>query len=286
MTPAGTIMKDRICLVTGGTSGVGRAVATGLAETGATVIIVSRNREKGLLAAEAVKEKTGHRLVFSRVLDIGNTDDVGDFAARFQKEFQALHVLSNNAAVLTTRRETNRRGIEMIFAVNYLGHFTLTCLLLDLLKSSAPARVITVSGDPRHLKGARIDLDDLNLERHYHPVRAMVRAALAKVAFSCELAERLAHSGVTSNTFHPGLVRSNLTAGFPCWLRIPANLIQRFFSERCDTGEYLASSPDVEGVTGCFFKNKKAVAFNPEIPLHIWSPALWEKSLSLAGLSS
>ena len=278
-------MKNRICLITGGTSGVGRATAVGLAELGATVIIISSSEQRGELTADAIKRRTGNNNIFYRTLDLSDFDLIPQFVGQFKNEFKALHVLSNNAAVLPLRKEFTTKGIEKIFTVNYLSHFVLTYLFLDLLKSSAPARVITVSGDPAHLKFGKVDLNDFNLEKHYHPLKAAYRAAVAKVAFSHELSKRLHASDVTSNTFHPGLVKSNLTRRLPWFFRIAANGVQYFFSEDCENSVYLASSPEVESVTGQFFKNKKIVDYNPRHPIDEYAPALWEKSKELAGLS-
>jgi len=278
-------MKNRICLITGGTSGVGKATAIGLAKLGATVIIISRSEQRGVFTTESIKRKTGNNNIFYRTLDLSNFDMIIKFVDQFKNEFNALHVLSNNAAVLPLKKEFTTNGIEKIFAINYLSHFTLTYLFLDLLKSSSPSRIITVSGSPSLLKFGKIDLDDINLDRHYNPLKATYRAAVAKVAFSYELSKRLRDSGVTSNTFHPGLVKSNLTQNFPWFFRIAVNFAQYFFSEDCKTAVYLASSPEVEGVTGKFFQNKKMVDYNPRHSLDDYASALWEKSKELAGLS-
>jgi NAD(P)-dependent dehydrogenase (short-subunit alcohol dehydrogenase family) len=251
-------MKNRICLITGGTSGVGRATAIGLAKLGAHVIIISSSEERSAIPV---------------------------FVEEFKSDFKKLHVLSNNAAVLPLKKEFTAHGIEKIFAINYLSHFILTYLFLDLLKSSSPARILTVSGSPSLLKYGKIDLNDINLDKHYNPFKATYRAAVAKVAFSYKLSEKLHDSGVTSNTFHPGLVKSNLTRHVPWFLRIPVNIAQYFFSENCETSVYLASSPQVEGLSGKFFKNKRIVNYNPRHPLENYAAALWEKSKELTGLS-
>jgi len=278
-------MKNRICLITGGTSGVGRAIAAGLAELGAVVIILSKSEERGAAAVSSIQRKTGNTQLFYRVLDLEKPDHFLPFAERFTREFGALHVLSNNAAVFPRHTEFTAIGMEKIFAVNYLSHFALTYSLLDLLKSSAPSRILTVSGSPSILKYGKIDMDDMLPKKPVNPFRATYLAALAKVAFSYELAKRLKGSGVTSNTFHPGLVKTNLTRHFPWILRIPVNLAQVFFSERCDTGVYLASSSEVDKITGQFFKRKKIVPFHPKQPLDAYASMLWKKSKRWTGLT-
>ncbi|MBN2104043.1 SDR family NAD(P)-dependent oxidoreductase [bacterium] len=277
-------MKNRICLVTGGTSGVGRAIAAGLTELGAIVIIVSKSAERGAAAVKDFRRKTGNSQTFYRTLDLEKPDRIPRFVEQFRQEFQTLHVLSNNAAVFPRKTEFTPGGMEKIFAVNYLAHFVLTYSLLDLLKSSAPSRILIVSGSPSILKYGKINMDDMPPKKPVHPFRATYLAALAKVAFSYELARRLEGSGVTSNTFHPGLVKTNLTRHFPWIFRIPVSLAQIFFSQRCDTGVYLASSHEVEGITSQFFKRKKIVSFHPKQPLEAYASELWEKSKQWTGL--
>ncbi|MBN1350101.1 SDR family NAD(P)-dependent oxidoreductase [candidate division KSB1 bacterium] len=278
-------MKDRICLITGATSGVGRATALGAAKLGATVILLSRNKDKGAFVRDEIKKKSANGNIYSRVLNLADLDEIHRFADQFKHEFKALHVLSNNAALLMPRKELTEAGIEKMFAVNYLSHFLLTNLLLDLLKSSAPSRILTVSGDPLMLKFGKLDLDDINLEKNFNPIRATYRAAIAKVAFSHELAKRLKGTGVTSNTFHPGLVKSNLTDNLPRFISFFVRIGQAFFSEDCKTSVYLATSPEVEKISGAFFKNKKPVLYKPVHPLDDYSEKLWQKSEELVGLS-
>ncbi len=278
-------MKNRICLITGGTSGAGKAIAVGLAKLGAKVIIISSNEQKGKHTTETITRITGNKNIFYRTLDLSSFDLIPKFVEQFKEEFKMLHVLSNNAAVLPLKKEFTTKNIEKIFAINYLSHFTLTYLLLDILKSSSPSRILTVSGNSFPLKFGKIDIDDINIDEHYNPVKATYRAAVAKVLFSYELAKRLRNSGVTSNTFHPGFVKSNLTPNFPRQLQIAANYVQYFFPENCETSVYLASSPEVDGVTGKFFKNKKIVNFNPRHSFENYATKLWEKSKEMAGLS-
>ena len=277
-------MKNRICLVTGGTSGVGRATATGLAELGATVILVSSSAQRGNTAVENMKRRTGNENIHFRKLDLGDLASIYEFAVQFKKDFDALHVLSNNAAVLPLKRELTADGFERIFGINYLGHFALTNLLLDLLKSSAPSRVLSVSGNPWLLSKGKIELDDINSDQSFNPFKATFRSAVAKVAFSFELSKRIAGSGVTSNTFHPGLVKTHLTQNFPGVIRVMLGLGQLFFSEDCRNSIYLASSPDVEKVSGKFFKNKTIVSFNPKPSFERDAASLWDMSAKLANL--
>jgi len=278
-------MESRVCIITGGSSGVGKATAIGLAKLGATIIIISRNQKRGDHIVNEIKSETGNNNIYFRFVDLADFDSIHTFVDQFKKEFNVLHVLSNNAAILPMKKEFTKNGIEKIFAVNYLSHFALTYLLMDLLKSSVPSRVITVSGTPFVLQFGKIDLNDINIAKHFNPIRATFRAAVAKVMFSYELAKRLSGTGVTSNTFHPGLVKSNLTQNFPWVIRIFTNVAQALFTEECKTSVYLAASPEVKEITGKFFKNMKAVDFKPRSDFQYVASSLWDKSIELAGLS-
>jgi NAD(P)-dependent dehydrogenase (short-subunit alcohol dehydrogenase family) len=277
-------MSAKVCLVTGGTSGVGKSIARGLARSGATVILVSRDAARGAAAAEELRALAGHDRIEVMTADLSSMGSVRALADSVRRKYSALHVLSNNAALLTMTRRITPEGVDAIFATNYLGHFLLANLLIDLLKAGAPARVLTVSGQPGAIARIRPRFDDPPGERGWTPLNATVKAALAKVLFSRELARRLEGSGVTSNTFHPGLVRSGLVSHLPWYLRIPASVASAFFSVDSATGCFLAFSPEVEGVTGSFFSGRKAVPFKPPYDAREAALALWESSASLCGL--
>lgn len=278
-------MKDKTCIITGGTSGVGRATAIGLAQLGAKVYIISSNKERGLAVVKDIISKTGNKNIEYRVVDLASFDSIRQFVHEFEKENRSLHVLSNNAAVFPSKKEYSTDGIEKIFAVNFLGHFLLSLLLVNLLKNGAPSRLVTVSGDPLAIRFGQIDINDLNIDKKYNPFKATLRAAFAKVLFSFEFAKRYKEYGISSNTFHPGLVKSNLTRHFPRPIKFFADIGQIFFSETCKTSVYLASSPQVEGVTGKFFVNSKIVDFHPKQNVDVILPLLWEKSAKLTGLN-
>jgi NAD(P)-dependent dehydrogenase (short-subunit alcohol dehydrogenase family) len=270
--------------VTGSTSGVGKSIAKGLARSGATVILVSHDAARGAAAVEELRAHAGHDRIESITADLSSMESVRALAESVRKKHDALHVLSNNAALLTMTRRVTPEGVETIFATNYLGHFFLANQLMDMLKASAPARVLTVSGQPGGIARIRPRFDDPAGERRWSPLNATLKAALAKVLFSMELARRLEGSGVTSNTFHPGLVRSGLASHLPWYLRIPVSLASIFFSAESATGCFLAISPDVEGVTGGFFSGRKAVPFTPPYDAREAALALWESSARLCGL--
>jgi retinol dehydrogenase 12 len=277
-------MNGRVCLVTGGTSGVGASIARGCARLGANVVLVGRDGERTERAARALRDSTGNPHIESLAADLAEPDSVRRLAGSFRSRHRELHLLSNNAATLRTERRVNSLGHESIFATNYLGHFLLTYLLFDLLKASAPSRVLTVSGQPLALAGARLDFDDLMLEKGFNALRATRRAALAKVLFTMELAHRTRGSGLCANTYHPGIVKSGLPRDLPWFLRIPATLALSLAATETRTGIYLASSPEVQGVTGGYFVDGRQRSFRPGFDAAAAGARLWVESERLLGL--
>jgi NAD(P)-dependent dehydrogenase (short-subunit alcohol dehydrogenase family) len=273
------------CLVTGGTSGVGRGIARALATAGGQVIIVSRDASRGTAAAEALRRETGSQSVDCLAADLSSLSSVRALAQTVRSRFRELHVLSVNAATLTMKRELTPDGVESIFAANYLGHFLLANLLTDGLKAGAPSRVITVVGQARMITMARPAFDDLASRNGFSPLRATIRAAVAKTLFTMELARRLSGSGVTANAFHPGLVRSGLPDHLPWYLGAPVRLASLFFSETSETGAYLALSPEVQGITGRFFERRRAVPFSPPWDAAAAARELWDISSRLCGIA-
>ena len=275
------VMAGRTCLVTGGTSGVGRAIARGLARLGADVLLVSSNGERAARAAADLRRETGGT-VESLTADLARMDSVRALSVAFRQRRTVLHVLSLNAAVLPMKRHLTPDGLDSVFATNYLGQFLLARLLTDLLEKSAPARVITVSGTPGSLRRGQIHYDDVSLELGWNPLRATLQAAFAKVVFTFELARRLSGTGVTANTFHPGLVRSNLPRSLPWFLRGPAALAELVMSAECPTGVHLASAPELKDVTGAFFVGRSPRRFDPPAASPEAGKRLWALSEKLA----
>jgi NAD(P)-dependent dehydrogenase (short-subunit alcohol dehydrogenase family) len=274
----------RNCLVTGGTSGVGRGIARALAASGARVIIVSRDAGRAAAAAEALRRQTGNASVDWVAADLSSMSSVRTLADTVRARCTALHVLSANAATLTLKRELTPEGVESIFAVNYLGHFLLANLLTDALKAGAPSRVITAVGQAMIVTMARPRFDDLASDHGFSPLRATARAAVAKTLFTLELGRRLSGSGVTGNVFHPGLVKSGLPSHLPWYLGVPVRVASLFFAKESATGAYLALSPEVEGVSGRFFERRKAVLFSPKWDAAAAGRELWEISSRLCGI--
>ncbi len=280
-------MKGKTCLITGATSGIGKATARGLAAKGAAVVMAVRNPEKSEAVRREIQEQTGNPDVHFSIVDLASQDSIRRFAADFTTRFSRLHVLINNAGVYHTRRQVTEDGVELTFAVNYLARFLLVQLLEGTIRRSAPARVVNVAG-AYHAKG-EIDFDNLQLESNYTGARANNNAKLADVLFTYELARRWQGTGVTANCLHPGAVKSKLIAkdpDLPRSSRLLYSLFRLFLKspERgADTVLYLASSPDVEGVTGKYFVNRRARPSSPASYDTALARRLWEVSHELVG---
>ena len=273
-------MKDKICLVTGGSSGVGKATAMGLARLGANVIITSRNEEKANQVLKEIITKTGNANIHWMFSDLSTTASIQKFVSSFAVRYDRLHILSNNAGLIQLGRKETSEGIEKTLAIDYLSHFVLSNLLLNLLQKGVPSRIITVSGNPGLIHFARIYWDDIQLTKNYNGIMAALQAARARVIFSMELARRIKGTGITSNTFHPGHVKTAMGENQVAVLKFLASLVQPFLSSECKTAVYLASAPELENISGKFFKQKKAVKFKFEAAT---GKKLWEISEELTG---
>ena len=275
-------MKDKICIVTGGSSGVGKATVKGLAGSGAKVIIVSRNEIKAKKVIQDISRETGNNNLHWMYSDLSNQESIRNFVSDFRKRFNYLNILANNAGIIHLKREETVDGIEKTLAVDYLSHFMLSNLLLDLLKKGSPSRIITVAGNPGLIRLVRIDFEDIQMRKGYNGIKAAIQAAHARVIFSMELAKRLAGTGITSNTFQPGLVRTGMGNYQPSLIRFAAGLVQPLLSEECKTAVYLTTSDEVENLTGKFFKKSKPVKFSYT---NETGARLWKLSENLTGIN-
>jgi retinol dehydrogenase-14 len=282
------LMNGKICLVTGASSGIGKATALGLAKMGATVVMVCRDATKGQSALNEIKQKSNNPSIDLLLADLSSQVEVRRLATEYKSKYQQLHVLINNAGVYYTKRHVTVDGLEAMFAVNYLAHFLLTNLLLDIIKRSAPARIINVAG-AYHAKG-KISFDDLQGEKDFDGQRANHQSKLADVLFTYELARRLKRAGVTANCLHPGMVATDLIdkdRDFPVFFKYLYKLsrpLMKSPAKGAETSISLASSPEVEGVTGQYFVNKKIAKSSPESRDVQLAQRLWEVSEKLAKL--
>jgi retinol dehydrogenase 14 len=282
--PTGGSMAGRVCLVTGATTGIGKAAAEELARLGARVGIVARDPARGQAAASDVEAAGDGQQVDLFVADLSSQASVHRLAEQVHSRYERLHVLVNNAGVSLPRRRVTADGLEMTLAVNHLAPFLVTNLLLEQLQASAPARVVTVSS--RAERQGHIDFDDLQAERGYNR-RVYSNSKLANVLFTYELARRLQGRGVTANCLHPGVVRTELARDERPGFRLLLLAMWPFLKtpeQGAATTVYLAASPEVAGVSGQFFANRQAVRSSPRSYDRALAERLWRVSEELTGL--
>jgi NAD(P)-dependent dehydrogenase (short-subunit alcohol dehydrogenase family) len=258
-------MKGKTVLVTGANQGIGKATALSLAQKGARVVLVSRSREKGLAALADIQAASGSKDVELLVADLSSLAQVRRLAAEFKARHDRLDVLVNNAGLVVPNRRATVDGLEETFAVNHLAPFLLTKELLDVLHAAAPARIVNVSSAAH--RGARMRWDDLEFARHpYNQWKAYGQSKLANVLFTYELARRLDPSKVTANALHPGVIASGFGQTYGGALAVLIKIAHPFFASPetgARTSVYLASSPEVEGVTHKYFARCKETSSSP-----------------------
>ncbi len=277
-------MTGRVCIITGGTSGIGKATALGLAKLNVTLVIVGKDKKRGESALEDIRLRSGNKDVNLMLADFSSQQSIRQLAQDFKSNYKGLDVLVNNVGVFMLRRSLTVDGIEKTFAINHLAPFLLTNLLLDLLKSSAPSRIVNVASASHY--GAKIHFEDIQGERRYNLFGAYGQSKLANVLFTYELASRLRSTGVTVNCLHPGFVRTSL--GRDNGPLFPFFKIAGIFASKPEKGAltvvYLASSPEVSGVTGKYFTKRKEVRSSEESYNIETAKRLWQLSEELTGL--
>jgi NAD(P)-dependent dehydrogenase (short-subunit alcohol dehydrogenase family) len=283
----GATIRGRLCVVTGGTSGIGRATAAGLARAGAEVVIVGRDPARLGAAVDALRAASGSRAVDGALADLESQRSIRGLAADLRARRGRVDVLVNNAGALFRERALTADGIERTFALDHLAYFLLTALLLDALRAAAAergeARVVNVASEAH--RSVPFEPDNLQGERRFTPFRAYATAKLANVLFTYELARRLAGSGVTANAVHPGLVRTGFGRGGRGRIGFAFALLRPFMiaPERgATTSVHLASSPAVAGVTGKYFVKCQEARSSPASYDAAAARALWRISERLA----
>ena len=276
-------MKSKICLVTGASSGIGKEAAKALARMGATVVMVGRGKERSEAARDEIVKETANDSVELVLADFASLAAVRKLAADFESAHSRLDILMNNAGTIPAKRQLSVDGFEMQFAVNHLAHFLLTNLLLDTIMASAPARIVNTSSGV-HMR-AKIDFDNLRAEKGYRFIRAYGQSKLANILFTYELARRLEGSGVTANCFTPGMTRTNLGRHIYGIGGFVFKSLGRSPEEGARTAVYLASSPDVAGVTGKYFADCREARSSDVSHDAELARRLWDVSQKMAGLS-
>ena len=273
-------MNGKIVLITGGTSGIGRVTVRDLARMGAKVVVVGRDPAR----LDAVKRETGADAIRADLQVIGEARRA---AAEFQRKYARLDVLVNNAGALFGARQVTAEGLERTFALNHMAYFVLTSALLDVLRASAPARVISVASNAA--LGARIDFGDLQMERRYLGVRQYCNTKLMNLLFAFELSRRLQGSGVTSNAVHPGAIASGFGMQDAGWYGVVTRMARPFLiseEKGAQTQIWAASDPALATVTGKYFVRRREKS-PPRAALDSAAARrLWEESERLATIPS
>jgi len=290
LLPGGIYMNelsDKTVLITGATNGIGKVAAFELAKKGATLSIVGRNPDKTAQVVKQIREQAKNPAVDGLVADLSSIAHIRRLAEEFRQKHAHLHVLINNAGGIFANRMLTVDGNEQTFALNHLAYFTLTNLLLDLLLANAPARIINVSS--RAHEGEWLNFDDLQNEKHYNfgGYRAYGQSKLANLLFTYKLARRLAGTVVTVNALHPGAVATGFGENNGGAMKLSMRIFHQFAltpEQGADTIIYLASSPEVEGISGKYWTNRMAVPSSPESYDEEVQNRLWTISAQMTGI--
>ncbi len=266
-------IKNKTAIITGATSGIGRITALALAEKGAGLVLPVRNMERGEQLKKEIMERSGNPNVELAECRLDSLDSIRQFAEAFRKKHDNLHLLINNAGTWEVKREESEDGIEMNFAVNHLAPFLLTYLLLDMIKASAPARIVNVSSSAH--KQAKMNLEDPEGKKNWSSLKSYAQGKLANIFFTRKLARDLEGTGVTANCLHPGVVQTHLFDKMPRFFRKIFGLFMISAEKGAETSIFLATSPEVEGVSGKYFVKKKETkttrhAHDIEVAERLW----------------
>lgn len=267
-------LSGRVCLITGANTGIGKEVARGLARMGAHVVLACRSEARGRSAQKDIVATTGNDRIEVMTVDLSNQPSIRQFAQDFRARHDKLHVLINNAGIWPKTRALSVDGIEMTWATNMLGYYLLTMLLIDLLKASAPARIINVASD----LAKNLDLGDVQFEhRNFSAMMAYAQTKQANRMFTWALAKRLEGAGVTANAVHPGTVITELLRNQGGLSGAVLDLYFRLFGRTPEKGAetlvWLATAPELDGVTGKFWydlRERKCPYRDPKAIEQLW----------------
>jgi len=285
-------MKDKIVLITGANSGIGKETTRALAKKGATIIMACRNLEKAETVCEMIQEESRNPNIEVMKLDLASLKSIRNFTREFSARYQKLNVLINNAGIFCMKREETEEGFEKTMGVNHLGHFLLTYELLPILEKTSEARIINVGSDA-HFSGD-LDLNDLHFKRRkYSGFKAYASSRLATIFFTQELAERVKEKDITVNSLHPGHIDTNMWNIWQPQRRWYHSLLIRLIKlflisaeEGAQTSIYLASSEEVKGITGKYFAKKMLKAVSKKCSDIKLQKELWELSERLTGIGN
>lgn len=281
-------LSGKTCMITGATSGIGKAAALALARSGPSLVLVARDPARAEETVKEIADRTGNRNVEAMLADLSSLEQVRRLAKEFLATDRQLHILLNNAGVVLLRREETVDGYEKTFAVNHLAYFLLTNLLLERIKASAPARIVNVASDAHVYSGGPLDFDDLQSTKGYGSMKVYGKSKLANILFTSELARRLEGTGVTANCLHPGLVGSRLGKNNGMLGRVATSVLRPFArstAKGAETAVFLCASPEVEGVSGKYFFDKKEKWPKRYAQSDEDARRLWDVSARMTGLA-
>jgi NAD(P)-dependent dehydrogenase (short-subunit alcohol dehydrogenase family) len=270
-------MQDKTILITGATSGIGYETALGLAAAGAHLVLTTRDLIKGNTIRKTIIDKTGNSKIDLIECNLDDLSSVRKAAGEYKQRFNKLHILINNAGIWETKRKESKNGIELTFAVNHLAPFLLTNLLLDHIKASAPARIINLAS-AAHKMGS-IHFDDIEGKKSCSSMKSYGQSKLCSILFTKKLSEMLKGNNVTVNCLHPGVVATHLFDKMPAWLLIPFKWIFISPVKGAETSIYLATSDEVNNISGQYFAKKKVISSNKESCDLLIAEKLWDLSI-------
>jgi retinol dehydrogenase-14 len=280
-------LTGKTILLTGGTNGIGKAASVELAKKGATLVLVGRNALKTSQVVQQIKQVSSNPTVSGLVADLSSMAAVRHLADEILRDYPAIDILINNVGGIFATRTLTVDDYEYTFALNHLSYFLLTNLLLDTLISNAPSRIINVSSNSH--EGATLDFADLQNEHHYNfgGYKAYGQSKLANLLFTYELTRRLTGIGVTVNALHPGTVATGFGENNNGIMKFSMRIYHQFAltpQQGADTIVYLASSPDVEGITGKYYFERKAISSSTASYDIESQKRLWSLSCQLTGI--
>ncbi|SMO51206.1 SDR family oxidoreductase [Gracilimonas mengyeensis] len=278
-------MNNKLCVITGANSGIGFETTKALAEKGAYTVMVCRNEDKAEQARQKIIDETGNRGIEIVLCDFAIQSEIRQAAQKITDEYKQIDVLINNHGFLASEKEETVDGLEKTFAVNHIGYFLFTNLLLPQLKKADSARIVSVASDAH--QGGTFDPDNLQLHEGYKPFKAYCNSKLFNIMFTTALANRLAETSVTANCLHPGVIASNFAQSGSWFMSTMFKLMGPFLTspeKGAETSIYLASSPEVEGVNGAYFKDKKAATPSKTARDEEAAELLWDISKKLCGI--
>ena len=280
------IMKGKYCLITGANSGIGKATAIKLAQLGGNIIMACRNPIKAEEAKKEIIHRSGNDKVDVILVDFAKQNEIRTLAKQYQDNYPQLDVLINNAGLISDKRIETSEGYELTFAVNHLGYFLLTNLLLDQLKATPNSRIVNVSSEAHRI--GKLNFNDLHLAKDYSNIKAYSNSKLANILFTLELANQLKNTTVTTNSLHPGVVNSNFGGNSSMFWQAMVAMARPFMvsiEKGAETSIFLASSDQVNQISGRYFVRKKQRRPSDEANNIEIAKKLWEVSLALTGLN-